>query len=128
MVVTSLPSARETGATQDRMASPLRWTVQAPHWAMPQPYLVPVKPRVSRRTQSRGVEGSTSRFTRCRFTVKEIIGTLPLKHLKVTILKQVKNITPIRTASPDDVPRGITLFRIFSVVRAARLAAEGFNL
>jgi hypothetical protein len=95
---------------------------------MPQPYLVPVKPRFSRRTQSRGVEGSTSRFTRCRFTVKEIIGALPLKHLKVAILKQVKNITPICTASPDDVLRGITLFRIFSMVRAARLAAEGFNL
>jgi hypothetical protein len=27
-----------------------------------------------------------------------------------------------------NVPRGITLFRIFSVVRAAGLAAEGFNL
>src|SRR4030088_613857 len=77
MVVTSLPSARDTGATQDRIASPLRWTVQAPHCAMPQPYLVPVRPRFSRRTQSRGVEGSTSRLTRCRFTLNKIIGTPP---------------------------------------------------
>src|SRR5467141_3568143 len=103
MVVTSLPSARDTGATQDRIASPLRWTVQAPHCAMPQPYLVPVKPRFSRRTQSRGVEGSTSRLTRCRFTLNKIIGTL-LKASEVAILKQGKNVTPICTVSPYDAP------------------------
>src|ERR1700722_12674835 len=44
---------------------------------MPHPYLVPVRPRFSRRTQSRGVEGSTSSFTGCRFTLKEINGTPP---------------------------------------------------
>src|SRR6202047_1221615 len=77
MDVTSLPAARDTGATHDRIASPSRWTVQAPHCAMPHPYLVPVRPRFSRRTQSRGVEGSTSRFTGCRFTLKEINGTPP---------------------------------------------------
>src|ERR1700731_2826455 len=33
-----------TGTWQERVATPLMWTVQAPHWAMPQPYLVPVKP------------------------------------------------------------------------------------
>src|SRR2546427_622070 len=78
MVVTSLPTARDTGATQERIASPSRWTVQAPHCAMPQPYFVPVRPRFSRKTQSRGVEESTSRFTLCLFTLKEIIGTPPL--------------------------------------------------
>src|ERR687898_880671 len=36
------------------------WTVQAPHWAMPQPYLVPVRPTFSRIAQSSGVLGSTS--------------------------------------------------------------------
>src|SRR5207253_408150 len=77
MVVTSLPAARDSGATQDRTASPSRCTVHAPHCAMPQPYFVPVRPRFSRRTQSRGVEGSTSRFTRCLFTVKETMGTPP---------------------------------------------------
>ncbi len=38
---------------------------------------------------------------------------------------------PFHVARPrprSNVPRGITLFRIFSGVRAARLAAEGFNL
>src|SRR6266481_3441636 len=90
MVVTSLPAARDTGATQDRIASPSRWTVQAPHCAMPHPYLVPVRPRFSRKTQSRGVEGSTSRFT-CRwFTLKEIIGTPPLNPYRLRLWKQEK--------------------------------------
>src|SRR5215470_14001348 len=40
---------------QERSTSPLMWTEQAPHWAMPQPYLVPVNPSCSRRTQSNGV-------------------------------------------------------------------------
>src|SRR5437660_11818023 len=95
MVVTSLPAARDTGATQDLTASPLRWTVQAPHCAMPQPYLVPVKPRLSRKTQSRGVEGSTSTFTRCRFTLKEIIRTPPLRQETRVIVKADPNLTPI---------------------------------
>src|SRR4029077_12023700 len=60
MVTTCLPSARRTGVTHDRTASPSRWTVQAPHRAMPQPNLVPVRPSVSRRTQSSGVSPSTS--------------------------------------------------------------------
>src|SRR5207237_172801 len=41
---------------------------------MPQPYLVPVNSRFSRRTQSRGVEGSTSTFTGRLFTLNEITG------------------------------------------------------
>ena len=49
-----------TGTWQERVATPLMCTVQAPHWAMPQPYLVPVKPIVSRMTQSSGVSDSTS--------------------------------------------------------------------
>src|ERR1700694_1451541 len=36
------------------------WTVQAPHCAMPQPYLVPVSPTFSRIAQSSGVSSSTS--------------------------------------------------------------------
>jgi hypothetical protein len=34
--------------------------VQAPHWAMPQPYFVPVIPRWSRSTHSSGVDGSAN--------------------------------------------------------------------
>src|SRR2546429_4066594 len=40
---------------RSRVATPSRWTVQAPHWAMPQPNLVPVSPSVSRSTQRSGV-------------------------------------------------------------------------
>ncbi len=32
-----LPVTEPTGVTQDRVALPLTWTVQAPHWARPQP-------------------------------------------------------------------------------------------
>ena len=52
MVVTGCSPTALTGVTQERMGSPPRCTVQAPHSAMPQPYLVPVRPMVSRRTQS----------------------------------------------------------------------------
>src|SRR5262249_35063925 len=43
-----------------RTATPSRWTVQAPHCAMPQPYFVPVRPTFSRNAQRRGILGSTS--------------------------------------------------------------------
>src|SRR5437016_8892337 len=32
--VTRLPATAATGSTQVRVATPSRWTVQAPHWAM----------------------------------------------------------------------------------------------
>src|SRR5215831_2011830 len=60
IVVICLPAASLTAREQDRTALPSMWTVQAPHWAMPQPYLVPVRPMLSRMTHSSGVSGSTS--------------------------------------------------------------------
>ena len=48
------------GTEHERVATPSIWTVQAPHWAMPQPYFVPVSPIESRNTQRSGVRGSTS--------------------------------------------------------------------
>src|SRR5579863_3058148 len=74
MVVTCFPAARDTGVLQERTGRPSRCTVQAPHCATPQPYFVPVRPRCSRKTQSRGVEGSTSTCTLRLFTVREITG------------------------------------------------------
>ncbi len=41
----------------ERVAWPSISTVQAPHCAIPQPYLVPVIPSVSRKTHSSGVSG-----------------------------------------------------------------------
>ena len=55
MVVIFLPAAALAGNEQERVATPSTWTVQAPHWAMPQPYLVPVRPTFSRIAQSSGV-------------------------------------------------------------------------
>src|SRR5258705_4199882 len=60
MVVILAPLAALTGIEHERTGRPFMWTVQAPHCATPQPYLVPVRPICSRITQSRGVVGSTS--------------------------------------------------------------------
>src|SRR5262245_23382703 len=49
--------------TQERTAAPSRCTVQAPHCAMPHPYLVPVRPACSRIAHNSGVLGSTLRST-----------------------------------------------------------------
>ena len=55
----ALPTA-ETGKAQERMDSPLMCTVQAPHWPIPQPYFEPVRPRWSRKIQSKGVSAAAS--------------------------------------------------------------------
>ena len=60
MVVIFWPTAALTGITHERTAAPSTCTVHAPHCAMPQPYLVPVRPTCSRITHSSGVLGSTS--------------------------------------------------------------------
>src|SRR5947207_15666752 len=63
MVVICAPSRPSIGVWQDRVAWPLMCTVQAPHWAMPQPYFVPVSPSSSRSTHSRGVSGADCTVT-----------------------------------------------------------------
>src|SRR5262245_43778100 len=65
-----------TGVTQDRTARPSRCTVQAPQRAMPQPNLVPVRPRTSRRTHKSGVSWSTSTSCSAPLTLK-VIATFP---------------------------------------------------
>src|SRR5262245_22267553 len=44
---------------QERTALPSTWTVHAPHWATPHPYLTPVSPTCSRIAHNSGVLGST---------------------------------------------------------------------
>ena len=56
---------------------PSTCTVQAPHWAIPQPYLVPIRPSWSRSTQSSGVSGSASTSTVWPLTVRLSIGSSP---------------------------------------------------
>src|SRR5712692_1605533 len=59
MVVTFFPATLEMAVWQERAASPLMCTVQAPHKPAPQPNFVPVLSSVSRSTQSKGISGLT---------------------------------------------------------------------
>jgi hypothetical protein len=61
--------AAETGVKHERTAFPPKWTVHAPHWPMPHPYLVPFKLRTSRMTHSKGVSLATSTLAARPFTV-----------------------------------------------------------
>src|SRR5215471_14579879 len=72
MVVIELPAAADTATLHDRVARPSMRTVQAPHWAMPHPYLVPVSFNESRSTHSSGVSGSTSTLCAMPLTISEI--------------------------------------------------------
>jgi hypothetical protein len=69
MVVTRFPATLEIGVTQDLTASPLMCTVQAPHTAMPQPYLVPRRLRTSRTTHRSGMSNGTSKVVGRPFTI-----------------------------------------------------------
>src|SRR3954467_5199529 len=60
MVVIFLPAASLSEVWQDRTASPLRCTVQAPQRPAPQPNFVPVICNCSRMTQSNGVSAAAS--------------------------------------------------------------------
>ena len=60
MVVMRLPATELTGIEHERTAAPSMCTVQEPHCATPQPYLVPVRPTFSRIAHNSGVSGSTS--------------------------------------------------------------------
>src|SRR5262245_24303036 len=77
MVVTFLPETLDTGVLQERRGCPSIWTVQAPQRPMPQPNLVPVRPRVSRRTHNNGICDATSTLCCRPLTVKLIAAKLP---------------------------------------------------
>src|ERR1043166_4959709 len=59
-----------TGVTHERIGCPSTSTVHAPQRASPQPYFVPVRFRLSRRTYSSGVCGSTSTRSFFPFTFR----------------------------------------------------------
>ncbi len=81
MVVIFLPTAALTGMPQERTGTPSMCTVQAPHCATPQPYLVPVRPTCSRSTHRSGVSASTSTECSLPFTLSlnMAIGTFLLE-------------------------------------------------
>src|ERR1051325_3563490 len=81
MVVTFLPATAEIGVTQERTGWPSTCTVHAPHCAMPQPYLVPVRLRFSRTTHSSGTSGATSTCCGVPLTVSEIMASPPCRPL-----------------------------------------------
>src|SRR5437870_10161040 len=74
-----------TGMEQERRTSPLICTEQAPHCAMPQPYLVPVRPTCSRITQSRGVVGSTSTSWDLPLIVRRMVFSLHDGHVAKSV-------------------------------------------
>src|ERR1700722_1976315 len=76
MVTISFPCAAETVKEQDRTALPSSSTVQAPHWAMPQPYLVPVRPISLRSAHSSGISASISRLCCSPLTLRVIMAGL----------------------------------------------------
>src|SRR5438046_7235610 len=84
LVVTRLPAAAATGVTHERVATPSRCAVHAPRCAMPQPNLVPVRPRESRSTHSSGVSGASVTVRDLPLTTKVIgaIGRAPLKEVR----------------------------------------------
>ena len=92
------PRRRRDGVWQARTAVPSRCTVQAPHRAMPQPNLVPVRPSSSRRNQSSGMSGSPSKRCSTPFTVNVtmslVLSSRSLKDLRSTELGRNGTRTP----------------------------------
>ena len=70
MVVIFFPATALTGVVQERTGWPSTCTVQAPHSAMPQPYLVPVSVSFSRITHSKGMSAGASTWLRLPLTIR----------------------------------------------------------
>src|SRR4051812_38258229 len=73
MVVTARAPTDEIGVTHERTATPLMWTVQAPHRPAPHPYLAPLRSRTSRSTHNRGVASSASTVLVVPFTFRVML-------------------------------------------------------
>src|SRR5262245_40805901 len=106
MVVIRLSAIALTGKAQDRTGRPSTCTVQAPHWAMPQPYLVPMRPSTSRSTQSSGVSESTSMSWVVPLTVRRTIPLLPSHPLTATqsVQKLVQKMIRVRACVHSSRP------------------------
>ena len=83
-VVTDRPTALEAGVTHERTGSPLISTVQVPHWALPQPYLVPLTAKSCVNTASKEVLGSVGVCTGCPFKLKWMLMAADLVEEKAT--------------------------------------------
>src|SRR5690349_23219951 len=78
MVVIFLPATSPTMVWHERTASPLTWTVQAPHSPAPHPNLVPVICNCSRMAHSSGVSFAASTDMLCPLMLRVGIVFLPL--------------------------------------------------
>src|SRR5262249_38998037 len=109
IVVICLPTASLTTTPHERVATPSICTVQAPHWAMPQPYLVPVRPTFSRIAHSSGVLGSTSTSCAVPLMVRRAIPKLldGLDALvRVSAIARSPRQSPAPTHDPSLAPFG----------------------
>src|SRR5215470_11043540 len=68
VVISDCPSV-PTGVMQERTGAPSTSTVQAPHWASPQPNLAALRPRSLRSTYSSGVSGLAGTLCVAPFTL-----------------------------------------------------------
>ncbi len=74
MVVMDLPCMEATGMAQGLTAFPSMMQVHALQTLRPQPYLGPVMPSLSRKTQSKAMPGGASTETFLPFTLKSNCG------------------------------------------------------
>src|SRR2546428_7050618 len=102
MVVIFLPSAATTGSTQERTAETSRCTVQAQHCAIPQPYLVPVRPSCSRIAHNRGVLGLTLSSSVLPLIVERAMGFPP----GIAVVGTIRDCVPEGKDSRDAAQRG----------------------
>src|SRR5215467_3868468 len=98
MVVMARSPIDPTGRRHERTGLPSTCTVQAPHWAMPQPYFVPVMPSTSRNTQSSGVSPPTSTSCLAPLTLIEKVMTFCLHGKSKPTLLPSRDVPPIRLA------------------------------
>ena len=94
-----------SGTWQERVATPSMCTVQEPHWAMPQPYLVPVMPSVSRSTQSSGVRGSALAWSDLPLTLST---AMAVSCEKSVVPNGEDPIAPAHVPQSDTLVAGVT--------------------
>src|SRR5690242_13885668 len=104
MVITERSATSLIAVAQARDASPSTWTVQAPHSATPQPYLVPVRPSSSRRYQSSGVDGSPSKACSWPLTRNLTIGSLPGWKCERLACRLRRRKSLVASSDPKDRP------------------------
>ena len=83
MVVTDLPATSPTVTMQDFSALPSTCTVQAPQRPAPHPYLVPVRPAMSRRAHNRTVSSGPSSVRASPLMVTLAIPFPPLQQPRI---------------------------------------------